>query len=198
MKMFKVKFNYVSPLLMKSTRGLNPLDPLVKEQKAITSKHHTKRTDGDLEKLLELDYKLSAYYDDEVGFFIPADMVEATIREGAKSNRNGKKAQIAVFVEEDKIPLIYDGPKTPEEAFETDEFKDIRPVSVNGNKTLRCRPRFNRWSVEFHVNLNDDIMNLDSLIEALNVAGTQKGIGDYRPRYGRFTTHVEEVAPVRG
>jgi hypothetical protein len=192
MKTYKIKFNHVTPLLMKSTRGVNPLDPLVKEQKSLTSLR--KKTDDDIMRLMEIDYELGAYYDDEVGFYIPAEMIEACIREGAKANRLGEKAKIAIFVNQEKIKLIHNGPTELMEAYETVDYKDIRIVTVNRAKITRCRPRFNRWALEFTVDLDTDIMNEDEFLTALDIAGRQKGLGDYRPRYGRFAVKVEQVA----
>lgn len=192
MKTFEITLNHVSPLLMHSTKGANPLDPIAKELKKITSKRS--KTDEDHLAMAELDYKLGAYYDEEVGFYLPAEMLEACIREGAKANKNGQKAKIAIFVNEEKVKLIHDGPQTLEEAYKESDMKDVRIVTVNNSKILRCRPRFNRWAVKFTVELDDTIMAVDDFIQAVDIAGKQKGLGDYRPRYGRFVAKVEEVA----
>lgn len=191
-KIYKIKFNYVSPLMMHSTRGANPLDPLAKESKKISSKRS--KTEEDHLQLMKLDYQLGAYYDEEIGFFLPAEMIEACIREGAKANRNGTKAKTAIFVNEERIKLQHDGPDTLEEAYEREDMKDVRIVTVNNSKILRCRPRFNRWAIEFTLTLEDDILSEDELIHAIDIAGKQKGLGDYRPRYGRFEATVEEIA----
>ena len=192
MRTYKVTLNHITPLLMKSTRGVNPLDPLVKEQKSLTSKK--KKTDEDIMRLMEIDFELGAYYDDEVGFYIPAEMVEACIREGAKANRLGEKSKIAIFVNEERIPLLHHGPTELMEAYKSVDYKDIRIVTVNRAKVTRCRPRFNRWGLEFTVDLDNNIMNEDEFLNALDIAGKQKGLGDYRPRYGRFAVKVEQLA----
>jgi len=192
MQTYNIKFNYVTPLLMKSTTGVNPLHPLSKQLKDITSKR--KKTEEDIEQMMYLDYQLGAYYDEEVGMYLPAEMIEASIREGAKTNRLGEKTKIAVFVNEDKIKLEHDGPKTIEELYALNEFKDVRVVTVNNSKILRCRPRFNRWAIDFTLNFDETIMDPAQLVTAIDIAGKQKGLGDYRPRYGRFAAKIEQIA----
>jgi hypothetical protein len=178
---------------MKSLKGIDPLNSLVKQAAAINKTHHSKKTDEMKEKILEIDYLLSAYYDEDIGMYIPAEMIEANIRAGATARRNGKNAQIAIFVKEEMIPLNHDGPKEIEELYKLEEFRDIRAVTINKNKVLRARPRFNRWSLEFHLDLNEEFMNIDDLINAIEIGGSQKGLGDYRPRYGRFTFSIKEA-----
>ncbi len=193
MRTFKVKYNYVSPLLMKSLKGIDPLNPLVKESSAISKTHHSKKTDAMRERQLEIDYLLGAYYDEDIGMYLPAEMIEANIRAGATARKNGKNVQIAIFVKEEMIPLIHDGPKEIEELYKLEEFRDIRAVTVNKAKINRARPRFNRWSIEFHIDLNDEFLSPEDLANAIEIGGAQKGLGDYRPRYGRFTSSIKEV-----
>ncbi|HLO11314.1 MAG TPA: hypothetical protein VK190_03535 [Pseudoneobacillus sp.] len=192
MKTFKISLNYASPLLMHSTKGVDPLNPISKELKKITSKRT--KTDEDHMAMAALDFRLGAYYEEGLGFYLPAEMVEACIREGCKANKNGTKAKVAIFVNEEKIKLQHDGPDTLEEAYQQPDMKDVRIVTVNNSKILRCRPRFNRWAVEFTLDLDETILNPEELIQAIDIAGKQKGLGDYRPRYGRFSAKVEEIA----
>jgi hypothetical protein len=182
----------MTTLLMHSTRGVNPLDPLSREMKKITSKRT--KTEEDLLAMMRFDYELSAYHDKDLGFYLSAEMLEACIREGCKANKNGQKAKIAIFVVEEKIVLGHDGPSTIEEAYAEVDMKDIRTVTVNNSKILRCRPRFNRWWLEFTVELDETILSFEEFCHALDIAGRQKGLGDYRPRYGRFESKITAIA----
>lgn len=72
---------------------------------------------------------------------------------------------------------------------------DSRPVVIKG-RVMRHRPRLAEWRAEFTLTvLDDDDIPLDVLSNILTDAGTKKGVGDYRPRFGRFI--VEEFKPVK-
>lgn len=65
---------------------------------------------------------------------------------------------------------------------------DLRAVVVRatGGRSVRARPKFNKWSGNFKVIiLDEDLISPQVLKEALDHAG-QNGVGDYRPRFGRF------------
>jgi hypothetical protein len=84
MKKLKVTWKGISPLLMHSNQGVNPLHPITKEIKKYTGKR--KKTDEDFEIIADLEWESGLYWKDAVGgTFIPAENVEATIRNGAKS-----------------------------------------------------------------------------------------------------------------
>ena len=184
----KVKFESTTPLLMHSNRGANPLNPQVQEKKAITSKRN--KTDEDHALLAAIDWKLGIYYDEELKQpYIPAEMVEACLREAAKKNKLGtivKKG--GMRVKEDKIPLEYDGPRDLESLYGdgATEFVDVRTGKLNGGSSvLICRPRFNRWNMVFTLTTDDSKLNEQEVKTILENAQEQ-GIGDYRERYGRF------------
>jgi hypothetical protein len=49
------------------------------------------------------------------------------------------------------------------------------------------RPIFQEWSAVITLNVEDTLINPTRVDEWLDVAGTQIGIGDWRPQNGRFT-----------
>jgi hypothetical protein len=188
----KVKFESTTPLLMHSNRGANPLNPQVKEKKAITSKRT--KTDEDHSLLAALDWKLGIYYDADMKRpYIPAEMVEACFREAAKKNKLGtivKKGGLRV--KEDKIPLEYDGPKDMKSLYGdgATEFVDVRTGKLNGGSTvLITRPRFNRWSLQFTLTADDSKLT-EQEVKTILENSCEQGIGDYRERYGRFTYSI--------
>lgn len=70
----------------------------------------------------------------------------------------------------------------------TREFEiDARPVRIQRARIVRRRPHLAKWSLEFEIQvLDDDLLPVDVLNAILVKAGESKGIGDYRPRFGRF------------
>jgi hypothetical protein len=72
---------------------------------------------------------------------------------------------------------------------------DERTVVIPSTKgrIMRKRPRFNEWSLTFTIKVINDFMPAEVIKSALEDAGREGGIGDYRPRYGLFeVTHFHE------
>ena len=184
MKVAKCKWMGISPLLMNSNQTVNPFHPVSVQKKPLTSKR--KKTEEDILKLLDLDYEGSLYYDSDVGVYVPAICVEATLRNGAKKIRKGSDVKSCVFVSPDFIELIYDGPSDLEGLLKDDRFKDVRPVVVQRASMLKCRPRFDKWEINFDLTFDPKIFNDEDIELITDIAGRQIGLCDYRPRYGRF------------
>ena len=71
---------------------------------------------------------------------------------------------------------------------------DRRMVRVQRARIMRERPRFDKWALEFQVIITEDQLSGAMLKEILDYAGRYMGIGDYRPKYGRFqVTHWAKV-----
>lgn len=188
MKSIKVKWHGVSPLLLHSNQGVNPLHPLTREKKLYTGKR--KKTDEDVMKILDIDYLLGLYWDDNIGVYVPATNVEATVREGAKRFKRGKDVASGIMASPEVIKLDYDGPRTREELMENMNFRDVRVGRIGKNSITICRPRFNNWQIEFFIDYDPDIWNKDVLLDVMASAGKYVGFCDYRPRYGKFEVFV--------
>lgn len=187
MKHLQVKITGISPLLMHSDRFANPLDPATKAHKELTGKR--KKTDADHEAIAKSEWMGSLYHDPAVGPYIPGQNLDATLQEAAKLQKLGKKFKQAVMVIEDQVPLIYTGPRDPEALFAAG-FLDVRGVKVAMAKLMRCRPKFNQWAAQFTVAFNEDVLNTEEVLKAINDAGSLIGVCDYRPRFGKFTAEV--------
>ena len=72
---------------------------------------------------------------------------------------------------------------------------DSRPVRIGRGRQVRHRPHLSDWKLCFAVQLiNDNAVPKKVLHDVLVKAGQTVGIGDYRPRYGRFiVTKFQEV-----
>jgi hypothetical protein len=187
MKTFKVRVESLQPLLMKSPRGVDPTDPIVKQIKAITSKRSKQRTDADLALLDKLEFMVGLYWNDKAVYVPDVNLIGA-IRDGAKANRRGREISAGVDVIESEIPLLYDGPKTPDQLYEA-RFADRRMVKNKGGggAVMRVRPRFNKWALEFSVIVDEHVIEPQYVRDALEHAGLRVGLGDFRPRFGRFS-----------
>ena len=138
-----------------------------------------------IERILpsEEEYLNDALYIDEKGIYLPSDWIEAALRDAAKGFRQkGLKTykeaiQSSVFLTEEKVRL-----KDPK------WIPDRRPVTVQKARVVRVRPRFDAWETEsFEITYNEARITRDRLLSILEEAGNSKGIGDYRPKFGRFS-----------
>lgn len=186
MKSFRVRVKSLQPMLQKSPRGIDPTDPIVKQMKAITSKQAKKRTESDLALLDKLEFMVGLYWNGK-HVYVPDVNIVGTITAGAAENRRGREVKAGVDVVESEVPLIYDGPRDPEKLYEA-RFVDRRMVKNKGGggAVMRTRPRFNEWALEFTLMVDEHVIEPKHVKEALEIAGLRKGLGDFRPRFGRF------------
>jgi hypothetical protein len=69
---------------------------------------------------------------------------------------------------------------------------DARPVRIpaTGGRITRFRPRFDDWSLEWEMLVDDDIFNESLTRQIVDAAGKRCGLGDFRPNcrgpFGKF------------
>lgn len=184
-KKITVKIEGVTPLLFHSVQLANPLNEFTKKIAEITSKPARKRSDDDLVEKMRLEWYGGMNTDEKGVPAMPSEYLEAAIREGAKSQRKGKDSLIGVSCDKATYPLQYNGPRDLEAMWASQKFTDFRAVAIKTNKIMRMRPRFNPpWSVSFSILV--DNCNPEDVRQWLEYAGAKVGIGDYRPKFGRF------------
>jgi hypothetical protein len=145
-----------------------------------------KKTDEHHLQLQELEFLAGLYLDGQRRVIIPSEVIESCLVEGAKKAKLGKAFKAAVSVMEDSL-LDYNGPKTPEALWaEAETFADVRGVRVGGSRIMRTRPIFRQWALAFTVTWDDEQINAEQLRKAVEDAGAQVGLCDYRPKFGRF------------
>jgi hypothetical protein len=169
---------------MHNGRLADPLDPATKALKAISSKR--KKTDEDLELMRKLEWFGSLYQGPAGEIGIPADNILALVVAGAKKNKLGKDAASSVREARPFFALKYEGPKAPLALYETPGFCDVRGVRVTTSRVMRARPRFATWSLPVELVIEADVIDVGNVLTALKIAGQVVGLGDYRPRFGRF------------
>jgi hypothetical protein len=182
-----------SPLIVHSNCTVDPLHPLQKRIKAITDIGSKKMTESDYETLYRLKWEAAIYYGADVGPFIPGDNIQKLIREGGARSRKGKDIERACVVMEDRIPLQYAGPRDMEGLYADKRFVFIKPVkpSSSGGTVMSARPIFQSWALTFSIAVNTDLINIGDVETALMRAGAEVGLGNWRPRYGRF--HINSI-----
>lgn len=172
----------VAPFLAHNGQTADPLNKFAKAMKEISGKR--KKTEADLIELARIEY-LAGLYMGPNGPIIPSVMLEAAITEGAKKAKNGKLTQAGVIVDR-HADLEYDGPRSTEGLLADDSFRLVNPVRIGQQKVVRTRPIFREWAADIEVKYLDDIIGERDLLAAIRAAGVYCGIGDWRPRNGRF------------
>lgn len=180
-----------SPLLMHNGQLSDPLNDYAKAMKEIHGKRA--KTEADYLELQKREFMGSLYWKQGVGPVIPSQMLEGVVREGAKSFKLGKAVSSGVFADQDAFQLEYEGPREFDALFADKEFVDIQSVKVNTNRVQRCRPIFKKWKMKGELSVATDVIDTESVCQALEKAGKLKGMGDYRPKYGRFKVTSFEV-----
>lgn len=191
MKNLKVTWKGITPLIMHSCQCVNPLHPIARELKKYTSKR--KKTEEDLLKISDLEWESGAYWKDGLGLYIPAENVEATLINGAKANKKGKDIEKYCNVTDLYIPFNYGENLTKEQLIANYEYRDTRVMTVMRSKILRTRPRFDQWQIVFNMQYDDNKIDIDTIVNAMEYAGAYVGLCDSRPKYGKFVSTIEEI-----
>jgi len=174
------------PLLMHNSQLADPLNAHTKAVKALTSLKV--KTDEHHVQIAEAEYQGGLYIDDQIGPYIPGDMIEACLYDAAARMRKKKSFKATVTTPESMYRLEYEGPRTREGLVADPRFRDYRSIKVSDSKRImRTRPRFNEWSAKFTLQLFPGDVTPDMLERALTDAGMYHGFGDYRPKFGLFS-----------
>lgn len=177
------------PMLMHNSRLANPLDVYTKRLKAVTKKRQ--KTDEDHEEVALIEAEGSLYYNKQFGVHIPGENIEACLLAAAKFRKMGTTFKRGAQVLDEACPLEYPGPKDPAKLVRDPEFVLGKLVKVGTTRVLRTRPIFREWSTRFAIAFAPDQFNADEIRAIVKDAGELVGLGDWRPRYGRFS--VKEV-----
>jgi len=191
MKEIKCEFHGISPIILHSCQCVNPLHPISLEMKKITAKR--KKTEEDIIKLSDLEWEAGLYWNDEVGVYIPAENIEATIREAAKASKLGKHFQKGFMVKDMMVPLDIGEELSKQEMCADARFRDVRPMKVQQSRVLRTRPRFNMWNLTFTAAYDEKILNFEDVVNAFEYGGQYVGLCDSRPKYGKFSASITEL-----
>jgi hypothetical protein len=55
---------------------------------------------------------------------------------------------------------------------------------------MRYRPMFRKWAASCEIAYDPESINRDQIIKCFEDGGTYCGVGDYRPKFGRFSVEV--------
>jgi hypothetical protein len=162
----------------------DPLNLFAKELKAISSKRV--KTEADFAAMALIEWKAGLYLNEEQRLVLPSEVLEASFQNGAKKRKLGKQAQAGLFCYDHAV-LKFDGDNLGvKELWERGKNRWTVGVRVGTAKVMRTRPRIDRWEAEFEMCFDDGLFNRAQVEEIAVIAGAQVGIGDWRPKFGRF------------
>jgi len=207
MEKLLVTWKGVTPLLMHSCRCVNPLHPLAMLMKKYTS--NRKKTDDDYRVMSDIEWLQGIYFNEDISritsplddylldnmyLYIPADNIEATLRNAGKAFKLGEAIKRFVNVSEIEIPFDFGDKKLIREIWKDYRYRDVRSMVVNKKRIMRTRPRFDRWGIQFSLVYDETKINIQDIVTVIEFAGEYTGLCDSRPKYGKFTAIIEEVA----
>jgi hypothetical protein len=189
-RIYNVTIEGIRPLLMHNGRLCDPLDEHTKKLK--TASKQRNKSDDDHIHVARVEFEGGLYHDDKIGPYVPSDNLQATIEKGAARRKLGKvfKAHVGVDMPDGDAPgfaLKYKGPRDIEGLWSDRSFVFSKGARVGQSRVVRTRARFaTGWQLAFRVEVLADGVTKDQLKQAITDAGLYEGLGDWRPRYGRF------------
>ncbi len=142
------------------------------------------------------------FYADKAGIYQPsAHILGAMTKAAAAFKISGKRGktykdlmQSSIIITPDRIPHHMAVPDELDDDADKPLYLDVRPVVVQRARVVRVRPTLHEgWCLEFVIEVADDEIHHATLNEILAYAGKAVGIGDFRPRFGRFMVEKFEV-----
>lgn len=193
MKTIRVTWTGLRPVILHNGLLADPTNSVVIAMKKITAKKN-KKTDADNEELARLEWLGGLYRGEDGSIVMPSDNIERCIQEGARKSRLGKDAQAAVFCTEPEIKLQHPALKGPVEKLYGDPRFTIRKgVKVTTSRVIRVRPMIpTGWVLTFDLEFDETIINQRNLEQAMIDAGAIVGLGDWRPKFGRFSVEIKD------
>lgn len=183
MKKTTIRISGLTPLIMHSGRLADPLDPATQTLARLTSKR--KKTIEDHKAVSKAEWYGGIYVDDTGYPCLPGEVLEAALVEGAKKDKLGKVAKGGIVVA-DNYRLIYEGPKTVDGLWEHGGFLKRAGVKVGMARVIRSRPIFPKWGCQFDVLWDPSLVKDEEQVIQIAANAGQSGIGDWRPKFGRF------------
>lgn len=174
----------VAPIILHNGRTANPLDPWSKALKGISSKRS--KTDDDYAELMRIQWYASLYQNKEGQIILPSMMIEAALLNGAKKHKLGTLAKAALFVDQHSC-LEFDGMDLSiDKLWERGENELTISCRVQSSRIMRTRFIAENWSAKINVCFESELLNLRQVVDIVDSAGSQHGVGTWRPRHGRF------------
>lgn len=141
-------------------------------------------------------------YTDANGVYQPAShILGAMMKAAANFKIQGKRGKsykdlvaTSVLIDPENIPHGIPNPDMLDTDADKALYLDVRPVVVQRARVVRIRPTFKPgWVLDFDMQITDAELPSKMVHEIVALAGKAVGIGDFRPRFGRFSVTKFQV-----
>lgn len=176
----------VAPMVHHSGQLADPLSAPAKELRKISKKRA--KTDADLEQMAKVEWYGGLWLANGRPC-IPGEAVEAAFIAAARKSKRGPAAR-AGMVSPENWPLDYEGPSDIDDLWANESFRLRVGVRIGPSRIMRTRPIFRRWAAKVRIDYVDDQLDEQDVVDIMRVAGRVVGLGDWRPRYGRFEIEI--------
>lgn len=193
-KRVDVRIEGIVPIIIHNVQLANPLNEWAQKIKVFSGKR--KKTESDILKIQELEFMGSLYFDKEAGPYLPSQYIEAALASSMYAAKRISKAKTkaGLYADNPIIPLEYNGPRDMDKMWDSGKFHRCDMVKVATARVLRCRPCFPLpWAADFSLTIISSAIDPADIYEGLVYAGQFVGIGDWRPKFGRFNVVKFEV-----
>jgi hypothetical protein len=179
-------------LMMHNEQLANPFNEYTVELGKLTKKRG--KSIEDHLAIAEIEFQGGLYFDAKAGPYVPARCLNKMLVMGARRRKLGKMFEQMVIVDREVNPVVYRGPRDRKGLWNALNdsgqrvFADMRLVGINAARTMRTRPLFTGWAVEFEIKVIDGAVDQGDLASAIEAAESI-GLLDGRPVYaGQFLT----------
>lgn len=196
MTILKVKWVGVRPLIMHSAAMIDPDNAFVRQIDKLKKTLKQKKKDDfegkeEVRRQIErAEWEGAMYWNSNDGLFLPGDNIFACIIAGARKSKCGKQAEQAIIPISDTPITTKSKTKNLDTMYSDPEFQlryAVRIPPKTGARIMKVRPMApTGWNLAFNVEYDKDILPTEDLKEAITNAGVLYGVGDWRPKFGRF------------
>lgn len=179
MKQIEVSIKGVKPLLQHKMS--------IEQEAQLSSK--TKRVAGQAKGDNPEDY----LYKVDGKIYQPAEhILQAIIKRLSNYKIQGKGKKTYVEIGKGGLNVTPDCIIHKKQKWDIDQRTVVIPATKG--RTVRLRPKLNEWELDFTIEIMNEDLPVEVVKSALDDAGREGGLGDYRPRFGTFiVTSFKEV-----
>ena len=179
------------PLIMHNPQTVDPENEWAQRMRPILDKKAKYRSVDELKELAMYEFYSGLYMDGDE-YIIPGENVESMFNAASHGVTTISKAKAAgsFFCPVDFRLTEFDGPKDPDKRYKDKMCQDRRCVKIGTSRIMRVRPLFRNWKLRGKVCYLAETFTMDKVFRVLKEAGIKAALGDYRPKFGRFSVEV--------
>lgn len=190
--MLRTTIRGVCPLILHNGQLADPQNEWSREMASFTSKK--KKLDSDRDEIGRIEFMGSLYVGDDGAPCLPGENFESMLQAEGARNKIKRQVQCGVICD-GNFKLVYDGPQDAEGLWsKRDDFAFRKAARNQRGRVIRVRPIFRAWSVTFDLEVFQEEINKTQVADLIKAAGRHTGLGDWRPKFGRFV--VESMKEV--